>query len=168
MNPILHMTLVRICVHTPDEVLKVTTTVLLTMVACNCFRHSAVRVATYSVSGSKEVIQWTVAFVSTDSLPTLGPLWSWWDGAQVRLNVMSQPSKQVTEWSHTILTLVSLTSIAFVRVGGRSSSVCTRTKRSQFSFNMFHCMYVSTDPWHLPAIKGNWFTTMQLTNGAYL
>ena len=58
---------------------------------------------------------------------------------------MSQSLKEVAEWSHTILTLVSLTSIAFIRVGGRSSSVCTRTKQSQFSFNMLHCMYVSTD-----------------------
>ena len=56
------------------------------------------------------------------------------------LNVMSQSSKQVAEWSHTILTLVSLTSIAFIRVGGRSSSVCTRTKQSQYSINMFHCI----------------------------
>ena len=136
-----YMTLVRICVHTPDKVLKVTTTVLLTMVACDCFWHNAVRVATYSVSGSREVMQWTVAFVSSDSLPTLGPFWSWWDGVQVTLNVMSQSSKQVAEWSHTILTLVSLTSIAFIRVGGRSSSVCTRTKQSQFSINISLYMY---------------------------
>ena len=36
MNPILYMTLVCICVHTPDEVLEVTATVLLTMVAYTC------------------------------------------------------------------------------------------------------------------------------------
>ena len=32
----IYMTLVRICVHTPDKVLKITTTVLPTMVAFTC------------------------------------------------------------------------------------------------------------------------------------
>ena len=54
-------------VYTPDKVLKAIATVSLTMVTCDCFLHSAVRVALWAVPGFRDVIQYTLAFVSTDS-----------------------------------------------------------------------------------------------------